>query len=135
MMADNGYVMSVHADCAKYLCQTQGLFQVQLLTWYLIFIIHFLTRLCVCMYVCVYVCICVCVYICMYVYIYDMYLYIYFYTSRLAGKYMFNWEYIGICCYLTCISQHLPILSISTFSFYQVFFVVDVNQFLNYCKH
>ena len=24
MMSDNGYVMSVHADCAKYLYQTQG---------------------------------------------------------------------------------------------------------------
>ena len=44
VMSDNGYVMSVHADCAKYLCQSQGLFEVQLLTWYLIFIIDFLTR-------------------------------------------------------------------------------------------
>ena len=43
-MPDNGYVMSVHADCAQYLCQTKGLFEVQLLTWYLIFIIGFLTR-------------------------------------------------------------------------------------------
>ena len=68
----------------------------------------FNARVCVCMYVCV------CVYICIY-------------TSRLAGRYMFNCEYVGICCYLTCISQHLAILSISIFSFYWVFFVVDVN--------
>ena len=61
VMSDNGYVMSVHADCAKYLCQSQGLFEVQLLTWYLIFIIDFLT--------------------CVYIYIY---------ASRLAGTYMFN---------------------------------------------
>ena len=43
-MSDNGYVMSVHADSANYLYQTLGLFEVQLLTWYLIFIIDFLTR-------------------------------------------------------------------------------------------
>ena len=34
------------------------------------------------------------------------------YMSRLAGRYMSNWEYTGVCCYLTCISLHLPILSI-----------------------
>ena len=50
VMSDNGYVMSVHADCAKYLCQSQGLFEVQLLTWYLIFIIDFLTRVYIYMY-------------------------------------------------------------------------------------
>ena len=44
VMSDNGYVMSVRADCAKYLYQTCGLFEVQLLTWYFIFIIDFLTR-------------------------------------------------------------------------------------------
>ena len=38
--------------------------------------------------------------------------YIYIYTSPLAGRYMFNWEYTGNCCYLKCISLHLPILSI-----------------------
>ena len=48
-------------------------------------------------------CVCVCVSI---------------YTSRLAGRYMFSWEYTGICCYLTFISLHLPILSIQTFLFY-----------------
>ena len=36
----------------------------------------------------------------------------YVYTSRLAGRFMLNWEYTGICCYLTSISLHLPILSI-----------------------
>ena len=35
--------------------------------------------------------------------------YICIYTSRQAGRYMFSWEYTGICCCLTCISLHLPI--------------------------
>ena len=39
------------------------------------------------------------IYIYMYIYVY-MYVYvcicIYIYTSRLAGRYMFNWEYVGI---------------------------------------
>ena len=39
-------------------------------------------------------------------------IYICTYTSCLAGRYMFNWEYTGICCYLTCIFLQLPILSI-----------------------
>ena len=40
-------------------------------------------------------------------------MYVCIYTSRLAGgRYMFIWEYTGICCYLTRISLHLPILSI-----------------------
>ena len=52
-MSDNGYVMSVHADCAKYFYQTKGLFEVQLITWHLIFIMDFLTR--VYIYICLYV--------------------------------------------------------------------------------
>ena len=36
----------------------------------------------------------------------------YYYASRQAWRYMLNWKYIGICCYLTCISLHLPILSL-----------------------
>ena len=58
---------------------------------------------------CVYMYVCACMHVCMYVYIY---IYIYIYTSRQSERYMFNWEYVGICWYLTCISQHLPILSI-----------------------
>ena len=41
----------------------------------------------------------VCIYICIYMF-------------HLAGRYMFHWKYTGICCYLRCISLHLPILSI-----------------------
>ena len=37
-MSDNGYEMSVPADCAKYLYQIKRLFERKLLTWYLIFI-------------------------------------------------------------------------------------------------
>ena len=96
-MSDNGYVMSVHADCAKYFYQTKSLFEAQLITWYLIFIMDFLTR---------------------------VYIYIYVYMSLLAGRYMFNWEYTGICCYLTCISLHLPNLN---FFILLGFFVVNVN--------
>ena len=51
------------------------------------------------------------IYIYVYIYIY-IYIYLYYYASRLAGRDMLNWEYIGICCYLTCISLHLPILSL-----------------------
>ena len=37
VMSDNVYEMSVHIECAKYLYQTQGLHEMQLLTWSLTF--------------------------------------------------------------------------------------------------
>ena len=57
-MSDNGYVMSVHADCAKYFYQTKGLFEVQLITWHLIFIMDFLTRVYIYIYIYIYMFIC-----------------------------------------------------------------------------
>ena len=40
-MSDNRYVMSAHTDCGKYFSQTWDLFEIQLLTWYLIFIMDY----------------------------------------------------------------------------------------------
>ena len=83
-MSDNGYVMSVHADCAKYLYQTQGVSGTA--PKLVLNIYHGFFNACI--YIYIYTCI---------------------YTYLQAGRYMFNLKYTGICCYLTCISLHLPI--------------------------
>ena len=54
-MSGNRYVLSVHGDCAKYLYQTYGLFEIQLLTWYLIFIMDYLTRVYTYVYMYIYI--------------------------------------------------------------------------------
>ena len=107
MMSDNGYVMNVHTDYAKYLYQTQGLFEVQLLTCHLIFIIDFLTRV-------------------------HIHIYLYVLPSReIHVKLGIYWHLLLFDTYLPA-STHFINLN---FFILLGFFVVDINQFLNYCKH
>ena len=98
-------------ECPCGLCKifvpNLGFISVQLLTWYLIFIIDFLARVYVCM--CVYVCACMCVYVCVY-----MYIYIYvcvcvcvcvcMYVCMCVCVYMYMYIYVGmyvcVCMYV-----------------------------------
>ena len=71
-MSDNGYEMSVPADCAKYLYQTKRLFERKLLTWYLIFIMDCFNAY-IYIYIYIYVqCTCIYIYVYKYMYIYEI---------------------------------------------------------------
>ena len=63
-----------------------GCFDVYIYIYIYIYIYKYILYIYICMYIYVYICICVYTYIYMYI----------IYTSRLAGRYMFNWEYVGI---------------------------------------
>ena len=96
-MSDNGYEMSVPADCAKYLYQTKRLFERKLLTWYLIFIMD---------------CFNAYIYIYIYIYMYIVRVYIYMYINICI--YMRSYEIIYIIHIYTC---HICIIYIIYLSY------------------